>query len=170
MKIALSGTHKVGKTTLAENLLTQLPGYKLHKEPYYELEESGHIFSEIPDTDDFIKQFEHSVQQIQQSGHNTIFDRCPIDMLAYIHALEPNKNIESRFKTAQILLSEIDLLVFVPIETPDIISCQKSDLPKLRAKVNAILENWIYDLGIDVIEVNGELPHRLDQVLKKVKG
>ncbi|SFM88098.1 AAA domain-containing protein [Chitinophaga sp. YR627] len=168
MRIAITGAHKVGKTTLAEDLLEHLPGYTLDKEPYYELEESGYIFSEIPDADDFIKQFEYSVQQIGESGANTIFDRCPIDILAYIHAIDPNRNIESLFETAQSILSTIDLLVFVPIESPDLISGQQSDLPKLRYKVNDILDNWIWDLGIDVIEVSGTVSNRRDQLLKKI--
>ena len=64
MRIAIAGAHRVGKTTLAEKLQEHLPGYTLNTEPYYELEESGYIFSERPDMDDFIKQFEFSIKQI----------------------------------------------------------------------------------------------------------
>lgn len=168
MKIAVTGTHNVGKTTLAEELLEHLPGYTLNIEPYYALEESGYIFSEIPDVDDFIEQFDYSVKQISQSGDNIIFDRCPIDLLAYIHAIDKTKNIEPLFETVQTILSEIDLLVFVPIEDPDVISSRQSDLPKLRSRVNDILHDWIWDLGIKTIEVNGTLLDRRDQVLKNI--
>lgn len=170
MRIAITGAHKVGKTTLAEDLAEHLSGYTLNKEPYYELEESGYLFSEIPDVDDFIKQFEYSVQQIEEAGDNTIFDRCPIDILAYIHAIDQSRNIESLFETAQTILSTIDLLVFVSIETPDLISNQQTDLPKLRYKVNDILDNWIWDLGIDVIEVNGTVSNRREQLLNKINA
>lgn len=168
MRIAISGAHKVGKTTLAEDLLEHLPGYVLHKEPYYELEESGYVFSEIPDADDFIAQFEYSVNQIRQGGEHVIFDRSPIDILAYIHAIDPGRNIEVLFETAQTVLSTIDLLVFVSIEDPDLISCQQSDLPKLRYKVNDILENWISDLGINALAVNGTIAARREQLLHKI--
>lgn len=168
MNIAISGAHKTGKTTLAEALLEHLPGYTLHQEPYYELEASGYLFSAIPDVDDFIHQFEYSVKQIRKGNTHNIYDRCPLDLLAYIHALDPSRNIASLFDTAQTTLSEIDLLVFVPIETPDVTGDKLSDLPKLRAKVNAILENWIWDLGIDVIEVSGTISDRRDQLLQKI--
>lgn len=168
MKIALIGAHKVGKTTLAEALLEYLPGYTLTVEPYYELEESGYLFSEIPDVDDFIKQFECSVKQISTSGDNIIFDRCPIDILAYIHAIDETRNIEPLFEAAQRIIAALDLLVFVPIEEPDLISCQKSDLPKLRYRVNDILTDWIWDLDIKTIEVNGTLLNRRDQVISKI--
>lgn len=164
MKIAITGTHKVGKTTLATALLAHLPAYTLTNEPYYELEASGYIFSEIPDIDDFIQQFDYSANQILQSGPDTIFDRCPIDLLAYIHAIDQNKNIESLFARARELLTAIDLLVFVPIENND----QPSDFPKLRSKVNDILENWIPDLSLHTIEVSGSTSNRLDQLLKKI--
>ncbi|PWV56156.1 ATP-binding protein [Chitinophaga sp. S165] len=168
MKIAVIGAHKVGKTTLAEELLEYLPGYTLNIEPYYALEESGYIFSEIPDVDDFIKQFECSLEQISRPGDNIIFDRSPIDILAYIHAIDEARNIKPLFETAQTIIAGIDLLVFVPIEDPDLISCQKSDLPKLRYRVNDILNDWIWDLDIKTVEVNGTLVNRRNQIIKEV--
>lgn len=163
MRIAVIGAHKVGKTTLAEDLLEHLPGYVLHKEPYYELEESGYIFAEMPAVDDFIRQFEYSVEQIQAGGSYIIFDRSPIDLLAYIHAIDETKDIVSLFETAREILSTIDLVVFVPIETPDLITCQHSDFPKLRYKVNEILDSWTSDLDINVIEVSGTISDRRDR-------
>ncbi len=168
MKIAVIGAHKVGKTTLTEELLEYLPGYTLNIEPYYVLEESGYIFSEIPDVDDFIKQFDCSLKQISKSGDNVIFDRCPIDILAYIHAIDETRNIERLFETAQAMMATIDLLVLVPIEDTDLISCQKSDLLKLRYRVNDILNDWIWDLDIKTIEVNGTLANRRDQIINEM--
>ena len=134
MRIAMAGAHRVRKTTLAEKLQEHLPDYTLNTEPYYELEESGYIFSERPDVDDFIKQFEFSIKQITKSGGNTIFGRCPIDILAYIHAINETKDIRSFFDKAQTIITGIDLLVFVPVEEPDLIPCQKSDLPALSIR------------------------------------
>ncbi|SEW40279.1 ATP/GTP-binding protein [Chitinophaga arvensicola] len=165
MKIAIAGAHRVGKTTLAEELAASLPTYTLYKEPYYELEESGYEFSDIPDIEDFIQQFHYSVQQIERSEDNTIFDRCPIDILSYIHAIDPGKNIQTLFETAREIITGTDLLVFVPVETPDLIDCPRSDLPRLRSKVNEILSEWIGDFDIATVEVSGSVIHRRDQVL-----
>jgi predicted ATPase len=168
MKIAITGAHRVGKTTLAEKLQEYLPDYELKMEPYLELEESGYLFSELPDLDDFKKQFEYSTEQISTSGDYVIFDRSPIDFVAYMHVLDESKNIQSIFDKAIHILSKIDLLVFVPIEEPDIILCRKSDLPELRGKVNEMLLDWIGDLGIEILEVKGTLSNRKDQVLGKI--
>jgi len=58
MKIAVTGSHRTGKTTLVEKLLEALPEYTCKAEAYYELEETGHIFSEIPVLEDYILQLE----------------------------------------------------------------------------------------------------------------
>ena len=48
MKIAISGAHQTGKTSLAEELCMALPGYALLPEPYYQLEEEDCEFPETP--------------------------------------------------------------------------------------------------------------------------
>lgn len=168
MKIAIIGAHDVGKSTLADELLANLPGYTLEMEPYYQLEAAGYEFSEIPTVDDFLEQFDYSVKLISKRQGNVIFDRCIIDILAYLHVIDPNKNIELLFETAQTLLARIDLLVFVPVEEPDLIPSHQVDLPKLRRLINNLLYDWIRDFDIEVVEVNGTLSNRIDQVLIKV--
>lgn len=168
MRIAIVGAHRVGKSTLAEGLLANLPGYTLEIEPYYQLETSGYEFSEIPTAEDFIEQFNYSARLVSQSVGNVIFDRCIIDILAYLHVIDPGRNIQLLFETAQTIIAGIDLLVFVPIEEPDLIPCHQSDLPKLRGRVNDLLHDWVGDLGIEAIEVSGTLTNRRDQVLAKI--
>ena len=168
MKIAITGAHRVGKTTLAEKLQEYLADYELRTEPYSELEELGYEFSAIPNVDDFIEQLEFSIKQITTSGDKVIFDRCPIDFLAYIHALDESVNIQSIYTKVESIMSEIDLLVFVPVEQPDLITCQELDFPELRFRVNEILNEWILDFGIETLEVKGTLLNRKDQVLGKI--
>ena len=168
MRIAITGAHRVGKTTLAENLQEYLTDYELRTEPYHELEESGYLFPEIPGVDDFIEQLEYSIKQIAPSSANVIFDRCPVDFLAYIQAISESGNIQSIYRKVESMMSEIDLLVFVPIEEPDLISCQESDLPDLRYKVNEILTDWIWDFGVEALVVTGTLPARRDQIINKI--
>lgn len=172
MKIAVSGAHRVGKTTLVESLQEALPEYVSKAEAYYELEETGFVFSEIPVTEDYLMLLEHSIEQIYTGEENIIFDRCPVDILAYIRASTEfeNFNIQSLYHRVQDAMIEIDLLVFVPIETPDLIGCPESDLPKLRQKVNVILNDWIWDLNSNAIVVVGSASARRDQVIKHMSG
>lgn len=170
MRIAICGAHNVGKTTLAEELLEQLPGYTLEMEPYHQLELAGHEFSEYPTSEDFIEQLTYSANLISRSDSNVLFDRAVIDILAYLHVVDPNRNIQSLFERAQTVMAGIDLLVFVPIEEPDLIPGHQTDLPKLRGRVNDLLYDWIGEVGVETIEVSGTLLNRRDQVLAKILG
>jgi thymidylate kinase len=160
MKIAITGTHRVGKTTLAEALQERLAGYELRMEPYYELEEAGYLFTETPDVEDFIDQFRQSVKQLSTGDSNVIFDRCPVDLLAYIHAIDEKRNIQSLFNEAERIMAEIDLLIFVPIEN--------ADEQPLRTRVNELLQEWVWDFGVETIEVTGTLQERVEKVLGKI--
>lgn len=168
MKIAVTGAHRTGKTSLVEKLTEALPEYSCKAEAYYQLEEKGYTFSDIPSLEEYILQLEYSIDQLSTGGDNVIFDRCPIDMLAYIKASQEFENfdIQSFYLKVQKAMTEIDLLIFVPIEDPDVIRCQESDLPELRQQVNEILYDWIFDFNIDVIEVSGSLIERRNKVIE----
>ena len=130
------------------------------------MEEQGYLFSEIPTIDDYIAQFNLAVEQTEVAEENVLFDRCPLDLLAYIHAVSKTRNITSLYADMTNALTQIDLLVFVPVENPDLILCEESDLTRLRLQVNDIVQEWIDDLGIKTIEVNGNLASRQRQVLE----
>lgn len=168
MKIAITGAHRVGKTTLAEKLQEYLVDYELRMEPYHELVELGYEFSEQPNVSDFLEQLDYSIKQISTSDRNVIFDRCPIDFLAYIQAIDGPGNIQSIYNKVESILSELDLLVFVPVEEPDLTMDDTSDFQELRDNVNEIIADWIGDFGVDVIEVRGTLLNRRDQILSKI--
>ncbi|HMS34174.1 MAG TPA: AAA family ATPase [Ignavibacteria bacterium] len=167
MKIAVTGAHRVGKTTLIEKLQKSLPEYVCKAEAYYELEETGFVFSEMPVYEDYIILLEHSIEQITTKENNILFDRCPVDYLAYIQASidSENINIQSLYQRVKDVMKEIDLLVFVPVEEPDLIGCPESDLPELRIKVNEILNEWVQDFNSNVLKVTGSMSARRDQVI-----
>ena len=123
MRIAVSGTHFSGKTTLINALSTKLHGYEIFEEPYHVLEESGYDFSDPPSIEDFEKQLECSTELIKSSPKKTIFDRSPIDFLAYalVKSEEDHDQCDMESWQTQIenVISDIDVLIFLPIEYPD---------------------------------------------------
>ena len=166
MRIALSGSHAVGKTSLLHELQRRLPGYETIEEPYAELLLTGHEFRDPPSADDFVAQLEHSISRISSdSGTDRIFDRCPADFLAYLAAT----NFETRewISAAHDALSTIDLIVFVPIEQPDRISPGIS-YARQRNRVDELLREMLmddsYGFARPVIEVHGSVEARARQV------
>lgn len=169
MRIAVSGTHLVGKTTLAEAMAARLPGHELVPEPYHLLEEEGHEFADMPSIDDFERQLERSLQCLQDCDEDVIFDRCPLDILGYLmtHRDADWFDIARWMPRIEESVTRLDLVVFVPIEHPDRVPVAGAEA-RLRADVDAVLNDLIADdaqaLGFDVITVEGTLDRRLDQV------
>src|SRR5262245_5133060 len=92
MRIAVSGTHGVGKSTLIDEFLGRHPEFVHEPEPYTMLvEDFGEEFSAEPCTEDFLRQLEFNIDRLHQHapGENVIYERCPADFLAYIHSVDP---------------------------------------------------------------------------------
>jgi predicted ATPase len=171
MRIAISGTHLVGKTTLAEALADALPGHELVPEPYYLLEEDGHEFPEMPSLEDFEAMLERSFQSLAQAGKNVIFDRCPLDILAYLLTHEDTDEFELEDWLPRIResVATLDHVVFVPIEEPDRVVVPRSEA-ELRATVDGVLSDILvddaYGLELEVITVRGSPDARLEHAVK----
>lgn len=169
MKIAITGTHRAGKTTLAEKLAETLTGYVLYEEPYHAMEAEGYAFGDVPDRDDFRAQLAYAIGQAEAGDEDILYDRSPLDILAYVHALDRRRDIRVDYSRAQEAMSAIDLVVFVPVEDPDRITCTEADLPGLRLAVDRIIRDWLGDFGVETLEVRGTLQDRCDQVLAKLR-
>lgn len=174
MRIAISGSHLVGKTTLAEALAETLTGHELVPEPYYLLEEEGHAFGEMPSLEDFELQLERSIQCVRESGTDVVFDRCPLDILGYLvtHRDADGFQIEDWMPRVREAVATLDLIVFVPIEDPDRVAVPRSGA-RLRADVDMALRELILDDGgemeIEVIMVAGTPVARLRAVLAHLR-
>lgn len=174
MRIAITGSHLVGKTSLAEALAAALPGYELVPEPYHLLEEDGHEFAEMPSLEDFELQLERAFQSVAQSGDNAVLDRCPLDILGYLLTHEDTESFEPEDWLARVResVATLDLLVFVPIEEPDRIAVPRAQA-QFRAEVDGVLRDVIVDDAygheLDVLTVTGSPSARLRQVLEHLR-
>jgi predicted ATPase len=175
MRIAVSGAHRTGKTTLIEELSRALPEYAVVDEPYHLLEEEGHEFAEMPSLDDFELLLERSIQCVEDSEEDQLFDRCPADMLAYLIAHKDSDGLDAgdwlpRLESA---MRRLDLIVFVPIEHPDRIVVSDPEDRALRRRVDEDLRDILVEdrwgFGLEGIEVTGTLRERARQVLAQVE-
>ena len=82
MRIAVTGTHLVGKSTLIELVGERLPDYRTIDEPYLLLEEEGYEFASPPSLEDFMEQLRRSMELIEEEdARNVLFDCRPLDFL-----------------------------------------------------------------------------------------
>ncbi len=148
----------------------QLPGYTALAEPYRLLEEEGVAFSDPPTLEDFEEQFAYSIELIQQSGPNTLFDRSPFDFLAYAQVLSRNSlPVQDRLEEMEESLFLLDLIVFLPIEERDRIRVPKSEDLSFRRKVDKTLHDLLLDSPVEILEATGTLENRTHMVLEKKK-
>ena len=169
MRIAVCGSHRVGKTTLAEALAEALPGHELVPEPYALMEEEGYEFGEMPSIDDFEAMLDRSIALLGAGDVDVVFDRRPLDMLSYLTthrdaALFDRDEWMPRIREA---ISTLDLIVLVPIEDRDGLDLPRSEA-RLRAEVDTVLLDIVPDIaaesGVDVLNVSGVTSARVKQV------
>lgn len=176
MKIAVSGSHRTGKTTLVAELLELLPGFSSVDEPYYLLIEEGHVFSAMPSIEEFEKQLERSIASTSVNEGDVVFDRCPLDILAYLSVHKDNAmfDIDRWLPEVRKSVQKLDLVVFVPIEDPDRISLAASEDNIFRRRVDEEMQEIIpgdrYDFGLAAIEVSGSPRDRARLVLAHLRN
>jgi predicted ATPase len=171
MRIAVCGTHGTGKTTLVDALSPHLPGYEVIDEPYRQLEDDGEDFAERPTADDYERQLVRAIASLEGSAADTLFDRCPADLLGYLAALDgrDDADLDAWAERARPAMRRLDVIVFVGIEQPDRIDRDVLRLRGLRRRVDDALRDIVLDdrwsFGVPVIEVTGSTDDRVRQVL-----
>src|ERR1043166_8432692 len=117
MRIAVSGTHGVGKSTLIQEFLQLHPEFAHEPEPYQTLvEDYGEEFSAEPCEEDFLRQLEFNVERLGQhtAGENVIYERCPLVFVAYLSAL--NANIwETLLERISDAMQQLKIVVSLPL-------------------------------------------------------
>jgi hypothetical protein len=146
MRISISGTHFIGKSTFIDDFIKVHPDYIHEIEPYYQLQEEQNIeFSEDPTLECLLEQLDYCIKRLDDFSNqpNVIFDRCPIDFVAYSMDIMKRSGINlndsvvsERFPNIKEALENLDLIVFVPI-----IQEHESDY--------IAQEDWAYRKAID---------------------
>ena len=100
-----------------------------------------------------------------------IFDRTPLDYLAYLAATGADPSEEARTAALQPAFGSLDLLIITPItpETEQVLPA--AEMPGLRSQMNDALLELVHDdplnawEDIPVLELDGPLDGRLSAVL-----
>ena len=169
MRIAFSGTHRTGKTSLLEAVAAQLRRYGVVDEPYHLLEEDGYEHADPPTVDDFQAQLERSIEALDAAGADALFDRCPIDCLAYLQAMGEDLD-DDQVDEVRDSVATLDLIVLVTIEAPDRIALPAHEDARLRRRmdeaIRALLLDGDHGFEPPVLEVSGPLADRVRQVMR----
>ena len=173
MRIAVSGTHGVGKSTLIDEFLRTHPEFVHEPEPYTVMvEDLGEEFAAEPCVEDFRRQLEFNIDRLQQHGpgERVIFERCPIDFLAYIDALDP-KTTDTLSSLVSDAMGNLDLIVYLSLSEPG------AEYPKLQKAVDQRLSAIFRDdeFGVltwcsaTIIEAHGSTAQRVRSIESHIR-
>ena len=176
MRVAVSGTHCSGKSTLIDEFLFAHSEYAYEPEPFEALNDLyGEGFGAEPSAEDFFRQLEYNIERLHQYrlGDRVIFERSPADFVAYLLALNDlDRDTADPALTKQSITAAgnavalLDLIVYVPASD---VPAPESEDPKLRRAVDARLERMLLDddLGLftndrpSIVELAGTSVQRL---------
>jgi len=175
VRVAFSGSHRTGKTTLLEAVAAHLVTYQTVAEPYWQLEEEGYEFLDPPTMEDFERQLRRSIDAIAELRADTLFDRCPLDFVAYLREIAPDDfDLENWMSEIRTAMASLELVVVVPIEALDRIALSSEHDRRLRRNVDAAIRELVVDdpfeLGVPMVEVRGSLDQRVEQVLLALRS
>lgn len=176
MRIAVSGTHATGKSTLVAELGTRLPGHRTMPEPYDILENRGHVFEYPPSVDDFVLQLRQSTTMLRRMSANTIFDRCPLDFLGYIHA-SPEAvrfDLERWREPIVAALRSLDLLIVLHVDRdhdPEMFIEDATYRLAVDGLLRDIVDGDAFDLceGLEILTLSGDWDRRADVVMSRIE-
>lgn len=164
MRIAVSGTHFIGKSTLIEDFIKIHSDYKYEIEPYYKLQDEKSMeLSLEPSLDSLLEQLDYSVGQINKLSNerNVIFDRCPVDFIAYAMCVTDQDSIDindsevsERFPEVKEALNNLDLIVFLPITKENFIEYTEEN-PAYRKKADKYFKKLYRDEICDIFPKYG---------------
>ena len=159
MRIAVSGTHFIGKSTLIKDFIEKHPEYKSEAEPYYKLQDEHAIGSLLePCLDSFIEQLDYSIKQLNECAkeQNIIFDRCPVDFLAYAMRELARESIDindsevwDKFPAIKTALNNLDLIIFLPITKENSIEYTEEN-PAYRKAIDKCFKKLYRDEICDI--------------------
>jgi hypothetical protein len=173
VRVAFSGSHRTGKTTLVAAIANLVPSYLVVDEPYHVLEETGHEFSDPPSIEDYEQQLRTSLELVATAPADALLDRCPLDVVAYLQAIDDDFDLDDWLDEIRDAMARIDLVVVVPIETPDRIAVAAHEDRRLRRRVDERLQRLAlddpYGFAVTTLEVAGTLGERVDQVARALR-
>lgn len=167
MRIGVSGPHGTGKTTLVNDLCSRFGELTPVDEPYVLLEEDGYEFDFPPSRADYRAQLSRSIELLATEPDGSVFDRTPLDFLAYLSAT--GSDIDT-IEPAVIrkALGTLDLLVVVPITRGAEARLPPAEMLGLRSAVNDSLLELVYAdqfvPDIPVIELTVPLMERVEAI------
>ena len=182
MRLAVSGSHGTGKSTLVAAFLEACPDYRHEPEAFETLGDEVDMTSEGPTPEGLERLLEHTLSVVSgyPAGASVVFERSPVDYLAYAAASKewPAGAAETflrafvpRVRTA---IRNLDLIALLPLPAKGSIDERPGDDRRFRKRVDAALRSALLDDDYDLLDdpaapTVAELPRSPDRQLGELR-
>ena len=163
MRVAVAGSHNTGKSTLIAAFLERRPEYVHEPEAYEALADDVDLTSsEGPTLDGLasLLQYTMSVVASQAPGTRVIFERSPVDYLAYAaasRAAGTSRSSVAAFLDAHALevrasVRHLDLIVLLPVSSQGPFISRADEDDRFRKRVDERLRRALIDDECDLFD------------------
>jgi nicotinamide riboside kinase len=172
MKIAISGAHSQGKTTLVNALQASglLSEYKFKTSLTRGMQEAGYNINEDGDEVTQLAIMVKHFQRLSEEG-NIVYDRCALDGYAYSMALPIRLKILDVIRDLFLLMTnKYDIIFYVEPELPLIEDGQRTTKKEFFDRVVQSFEALIKSFSVPVVRIKGSVEERTNQVILAIQN
>ena len=152
MRVAVSGAHATGKSTLIAAFLERCPDYAHEPEAFETLGDDVELAGDEPTADGLRLLLDHTASAIDAYGPGTrvIFERSPVDYVAYAAASRSWPSgaaadfLDAALPVVRRALRGLDLIVFLPVSARGP-SARPDESPRFRKRVDRALGRALLD-------------------------
>lgn len=171
MKIAISGAHSQGKTTLVNALQDSglLTEYKFRTSLTRGMQEAGYNINEDGDETTQLAIMVKHFQRLSEKG-DVIYDRCALDGYAYSMALPIRLKVLDVIRDLFLLMiNKYDIIFYVEPELPLVEDGQRTTKKDFFDTVVQSFETLIKSFSVPVIRIKGSVEERVKQVILAIQ-
>jgi nicotinamide riboside kinase len=172
MKIAISGAHSQGKTTLVNALQESglLYGFKFKTSLTRGMQEAGYNINEDGDEVTQLAIMVKHFQRLSEEG-NIVYDRCALDGYAYSMALPIRLKVLDVIRDLFLLMTDkYDIIFYVEPELPLIEDGQRTTKKEFFDRVVQSFEALIKSFSVPVVRIKGSVEERTKQVILAIQN
>lgn len=164
MRLAISGSHGTGKSSLIAAFVDRLPGYVYEPEAYEALaDDVPTTFSRGPTLEGLEALLEYTLEAVSgyEPGACVVFERSPVDYLAYAAAGSERESgpaaafLEAHRPAVRAAVRNLDLIALVPVSTSGPVAPRPGEDERFRTRVDEVLRGALIDDDYDLFGDEG---------------
>jgi hypothetical protein len=159
VRVALSGAHSTGKSTLIAAFLERRPGYVYEPEAFEVLADEVDLTDEGPTPEGLYALLEHTARGVALHGPGAcvVHERSPVDYLAYAAASRRTWSkasivgfLAAHVPVVRTSLRHLDLITLVPVSAAGPIQARPGEDVRFRKRVDEGLRRALLDDDFDL--------------------